>query len=255
MALIYKICPQALWREAETSGRFAGSPVDLADGFIHFSTAAQVEETAARHFAGERDLVLVRVEAEGLGDALRYEPSRGGELFPHLYGPLAVGVVQSVAPLPLGSDGRHVFPDPAEAAPAAPAGDPATLGWSRLEARGLIASVGPLWTKTLADGIAVYGFSVETRHLNRNGVMHGGALMTFADEALGLTAWRANGRKSQVTIQLDTHFVSAVQAGEFIEAQCRVVRRTRSLMFMAGELVVGRRVAATAHGVWKILGA
>ncbi|GJE45261.1 DUF952 domain-containing protein [Methylobacterium soli] len=110
MPLIYKICPRALWREAEEAGRFDGAPVDHADGFIHFSTAAQAAKTAARHFAGAQDLLLVSVEAEALGGALRYEPSRGGDLFPHLYGPLPLSAVRAVAELPLGPDGRHLFP-------------------------------------------------------------------------------------------------------------------------------------------------
>ncbi len=81
-ALIYKICPEPLWRSAEEAGRFDGAPVDLADGYIHFSTAEQVRETAARYFAGEGDLLLVAVDADALGEALRWEPSRGGALFP-----------------------------------------------------------------------------------------------------------------------------------------------------------------------------
>ena len=80
-ALIYKICPEVLWQAAETAGRFDGAPVDIADGFIHFSTAEQLRETAARHFDGEAGLLLVAVEADALGDALRWEPSRGGALF------------------------------------------------------------------------------------------------------------------------------------------------------------------------------
>lgn len=108
--LVYKIAPSALWREAEAEGRFRGAPVDLADGFIHFSTAAQARETAARHFAGQGDLVLVAVDAAAFGDALRWEPSRGGALFPHLYGPLSLDAVRSVVPLPLGPDGAHAFP-------------------------------------------------------------------------------------------------------------------------------------------------
>lgn len=110
MSIIYKLCPRDLWREAEAQGRFSGAPVDHADGFIHFSTAAQVAETAARHFAGARDLVLVAIDGDFLGEALRYEPSRGGDLFPHLYGPLDLRAVRSVSDLPLGADGRHVFP-------------------------------------------------------------------------------------------------------------------------------------------------
>ncbi len=110
MALIYKICPQALWREAEAAGVFAGAPVDRADGYIHLSTAAQVEETAARHFAGQGDLLLLAVEEAALGEALRYEPSRGGDLFPHLYALLPLAAVRWTKPLPLGPEGRHVFP-------------------------------------------------------------------------------------------------------------------------------------------------
>ena len=110
MPLIYKICPRALWREAEAAGRFTGAPIDHHDGFIHFSTADQSVETAARHFAGQSDLVLVSVEADALGAALRYEPSRGGDLFPHLYGDLPLAAVVAVEELPLGEDGRHVFP-------------------------------------------------------------------------------------------------------------------------------------------------
>ena len=81
MPLIYKICPRALWREAEAAGRFDGAPVDLADGFIHFSTAAQAAETASRHFAGVGDLLLVSVEAEALGQALRRPPLAAATCF------------------------------------------------------------------------------------------------------------------------------------------------------------------------------
>jgi uncharacterized protein (DUF952 family) len=111
LTLIYKICAAPLWREAQAAGVFAGAPVDLADGYIHFSTENQVAETAARHFAAVPDLVLVAVDAAALGAALRYEPSRGGDLFPHLYGVLSVSSVRWVKPLPLGPDGRHVFPE------------------------------------------------------------------------------------------------------------------------------------------------
>jgi uncharacterized protein (DUF952 family) len=111
MPLIYKICPEELWRGAERAGVLAGSPVDVRDGFIHLSTAEQAPETAAKHFAGETDLLLVAVEAEALGEALHYETSRGGGLFPHLYGPLPLSAVRWVKPLPLATDGQHVFPE------------------------------------------------------------------------------------------------------------------------------------------------
>src|SRR3954452_3988099 len=109
MTLIYKIAPQALWRAAEALAEFDGAPVDLEDGFIHFSTAAQLRQTAAKHFAGERDLLLVAVDAERLGDALKWEPSRGGDLFPHLYGKLQLADVLAVDALPLRPDGTHDF--------------------------------------------------------------------------------------------------------------------------------------------------
>jgi len=110
MPTIYKILPDVLWREAERTGTFRGSPVDLKDGFIHFSTAHQVAETAAKHFAGERDLLLLHIDAERLGAPLKWEPSRGGALFPHLYGALDLAAVVRVDPLPLAADGRHRFP-------------------------------------------------------------------------------------------------------------------------------------------------
>ena len=108
--LIYKIAPAAVWREAEAAGQFNGAPVDLADGFIHFSSAAQVRETAARHFAGQADLLLVAVDAEGLGPDLKWEVSRGGALFPHLYAPLRLAAVRWVEDLPLDVNGTHRIP-------------------------------------------------------------------------------------------------------------------------------------------------
>lgn len=102
---IYKILPRAAWTAAHEAGKFEGSPLDLTDGFIHFSTAAQARETARRHFAGQADLVVLEVEADDLGEALRWEPSRGGDLFPHLYGPLAASQVRYVTEAPLDGEG------------------------------------------------------------------------------------------------------------------------------------------------------
>jgi len=102
---IYKILPRADWAAARAAGRFEGSPVDRQDGFIHFSTAAQAAETAARHFAGQAELVVLEVEGDDLGPALRWEPSRGGALFPHLYAPLETRDVRAVTEAPLGADG------------------------------------------------------------------------------------------------------------------------------------------------------
>jgi uncharacterized protein (DUF952 family) len=106
---IYKILPRPEWAAAHDAGRFLGAGIDLADGYIHFSTAAQAQETARRHFAGQADLVVLEVEADDLGEALRWEPSRGGDLFPHLYGPLSAGQVRYVTEAPLGADGTPVL--------------------------------------------------------------------------------------------------------------------------------------------------
>ena len=111
MATIYKLCPASLWGEAEPEGVFAGSPSDRADGYIHFSGAAQVAETAALYFRGVSDLLLVAVDGTRLGPALRYEASRGGALYPHLYAALPLSAVLWVRPLPVGADGLHHFPD------------------------------------------------------------------------------------------------------------------------------------------------
>ncbi len=111
MPVIYKLCPSSLWREAEAAGVFRGMPIDFDDGYIHFSTGAQVEETARLYFAGQDDLVLVAVSGDALGEALKYERSRGGDLFPHLFAPLDLAAVLWVKPLPLGADGLHQFPD------------------------------------------------------------------------------------------------------------------------------------------------
>jgi uncharacterized protein (DUF952 family) len=109
--LIYKICPASAWREAERRGVFRGSPVDIGDGFIHFSTAAQVAETARKHFFGQTGLFLIAVDADALGDTLRWEPSRNDELFPHLYGELDLGAVTGVLSMHARSDGYHDIPE------------------------------------------------------------------------------------------------------------------------------------------------
>jgi acyl-coenzyme A thioesterase PaaI-like protein len=131
--------------------------------------------------------------------------------------------------------------------------DPAAAGWQLDKDEGFIGLIGPVWSRPNGDSV-LYAFMAEPKHHNRRGVVQGGMLMTFADRSLGRTSWYANDRQPQATVQLDVHFIDAVQIGEFVEAKCRVVRRTRSLVFMAGELVVGDRVVATANGVWKTLG-
>ncbi|QSZ55807.1 DUF952 domain-containing protein [Rhizobium sp. ZX09] len=110
-AIIYKIVPETLWNEARAKGVFDGAAIDLTDGFIHFSTARQVAETAARHFSGQADLLLIAVDGAALGDKLVYEPSRGGDLFPHLYGSLPLTAVLWETLLALDHDGQHQFPE------------------------------------------------------------------------------------------------------------------------------------------------
>ena len=108
--IVYKICTRAAWQEAIRHGAFRGSADDRRDGFIHFSAAHQLAETARKYFHGQHDLVLVSIDPATLGPALRWEPSRGGALFPHLYGPLPMRAVKWMRPLPVGADGLHVFP-------------------------------------------------------------------------------------------------------------------------------------------------
>ena len=107
---IYKIADRMLFERSLQAGRFLGAPIDLKDGYVHFSTAEQLAETLRLHFAGATDLVVFSVSAPKLGDALRWEPSRGGALFPHLYGELPLAAVRRVEPLPLDAQGRHRFP-------------------------------------------------------------------------------------------------------------------------------------------------
>lgn len=108
--LIYHMCRRAEWQAAEQAGVYRGSSQDVADGFIHFSTAAQIEGSAAKHRAGQTDLLLIAVDPAALGPALKWEPAREGALFPHLHGPLSLDCVRWTKPLPLDAAGRHVFP-------------------------------------------------------------------------------------------------------------------------------------------------
>ena len=111
MRTIYKICPASAWREAERRGTFRGSADDLRDGFIHFSTGPQLAETARKHFFGQTGLFLIAVDADALGDSLRWEPSRNDELFPHLYCELDLGAVTAVLEMRTRSDGTHDIPE------------------------------------------------------------------------------------------------------------------------------------------------
>ena len=111
MPRIYKICSASAWREAERQGVFRGTADDARDGFIHFSAPRQVAQTAKKHFSGQHALFLIEVDADALGDALRWEPSRGDELFPHLYGELDLGAVTNVLDMHTRADGSHDIPE------------------------------------------------------------------------------------------------------------------------------------------------
>ncbi|MFM2043398.1 MAG: hypothetical protein RLY86_1974 [Pseudomonadota bacterium] len=129
---IFHMCRAEEWADAQATGAYPGSSQDRADGFIHFSTAAQLPVSAAKHRAGQTGLLLLTVDAASLGPALRWEPSRGGQLFPHLYGPLPVIAALRVDPLPLGADALHLLPPhvaaTAVADSAAGAGDNSAAG-------------------------------------------------------------------------------------------------------------------------------
>jgi len=142
--------------------------------------------------------------------------------------------------------------EPSAGEPAAH--DLAAAAWEPDDDSGFLALVGPI-LKRKSGETDHYAFVAEAKHHNRGGVVHGGMLMTFADRAIGRMCRYANEHQPQATVQLDVHFVDAVQVGELVEAKCRVVRRTRALMFATAELTVGPRVVATASGVWKTLGA
>ena len=131
--------------------------------------------------------------------------------------------------------------------------DPAQEGWiSRDDEPGFMVLIGPLWQQGEGQDLT-FGFLAEEKHLNRRGVVHGGMLMAFADQALGLTARELTGGLPQATIQLDTHFIAPAVAGEFISVKAEVVRRTRSILFMRGTLGVGARAVASSQGIWKVL--
>jgi acyl-coenzyme A thioesterase PaaI-like protein len=128
----------------------------------------------------------------------------------------------------------------------------ASLGWSRVDATGFIALVGPLWHRVVND-VHEYALIAEDKHHNRRGVVQGGVLMTFADRTCGMTARFVSGKTSLATVQFDTQFVDAAKIGEILISKPRVVRATRSLIFMTTELTAGERCVAMASGVFKIM--
>jgi uncharacterized protein (TIGR00369 family) len=128
--------------------------------------------------------------------------------------------------------------------------DPARAGWTMSKPIGFGEVAGPIWRQ----GDARFGFVVEPKHLNFVDIIHGGMLTTLADQAMGMTAYRATGGKPHATIELNIQFVGAARLGEFVEAHCEVVRLTRAIIFMQCKLLVGTRPVANATGFWKISG-
>jgi acyl-coenzyme A thioesterase PaaI-like protein len=140
------------------------------------------------------------------------------------------------------------FPEVSQGTPF----DPTSHGWEPISEGCFVTLVGPIWQKPNENGMR-FAYLAEPKHHNRYGIVHGGMIMTFADQALGMTARHANGNKRHATIQLDVHLVDAVHAGEFVEAWVEITRRTRSVIFVKADLVVGPRVVASANGIWKVL--
>ena len=137
-----------------------------------------------------------------------------------------------------------------KAAAAAAIFDPAAQGWDRVEGHNFGELIGPIWRR----GDALFGFLAADKHRNHIGVVHGGMLTSFADQAMGMTGRRSTGDKPHATIEINMQFIGAVQVGDFVEAHCEVVRITRSVLFIESKLKVGTRIVASASGIWKILG-
>lgn len=131
--------------------------------------------------------------------------------------------------------------------------DPAADGWEMIEHSAFVALVGPVWRRR-REGRWVYGMLTEAKHANRNGVAHGGVVTTLLDVALGRTSSEAQGDRKQATLSLDVQFLKPLRLGEFAEIEGTVVRATRSILFLRGDLHVAGDVRATAQGTWKILG-
>ena len=131
--------------------------------------------------------------------------------------------------------------------------DPAAQGWKRLDFAGFAAFIGPFWGKEV-DGAHLVGLLTEARHANRNGTVHGGVLLSLADQAFALGTTAASDTRARATIQLNLQFIRAVTPGSFVVARSVLQRQTRSMAFMSGELLVDDEIVASGTGVWKLIG-
>lgn len=130
--------------------------------------------------------------------------------------------------------------------------DPTAEGWKQREGKGFMAAIGPLWSRREGDAWA-YGMIASDAHVNATGAIHGGMLMSLADQAMSILVWEAMERTPCATIQLDTQFLSAARPGDFIQARSHVLRKTRSLVFVQGTLEVGGKPILAASGIWKAM--
>ncbi|MFT4096310.1 MAG: PaaI family thioesterase [Rhodoblastus sp.] len=130
--------------------------------------------------------------------------------------------------------------------------DPAAHGWKTMKGPGFSSLVGPIWAKRDGDSWR-YGFLAEDKHENRQGAVHGGMLMTFADHAIGFVAWEAAGRRKCVTMQLENQFLAAVKNGDFVECDTEIVRAAKTVIFLRGVLKVKGRPVMAATGIWKVI--
>lgn len=131
--------------------------------------------------------------------------------------------------------------------------DPAAHGWKKMKPHGGFSElVGPIWARRNGD-LWSYGFLAEDKHENRQGAVHGGMLMTFADHAIGMVAWEAAGRRKSVTMQLENQFLAAVRHGDFVECDVEVVRAAKTVVFMRGVLKVQGKPVMAANGIWKVI--
>lgn len=130
--------------------------------------------------------------------------------------------------------------------------DPAEHGWKAMKGPGFSSLVGPIWAKRDGEGWR-YAFLAEEKHENRQGAVHGGMLMTFADHAIGFVAWEAAGRRKCVTMQLENQFLAAVKHGDFVECDTEIVRAAKTVIFLRGVLKVKGRPVMAANGIWKVI--